>query len=86
MQPHDTRLNGAVVRYWRTRLHLTQAELGLLCGLYQQHISLLERGKRRHVYPQTLCKLALALEVAMEELVGEERRERPGEGKPRRLT
>lgn len=62
-------LNGAAVRYWRTRLGLTQAELGLLCGLYPQHISLLEQGKRRRVRHNTVVKLALAFEVEVEALV-----------------
>jgi transcriptional regulator with XRE-family HTH domain len=80
MYPETTPIvNGLVVRTLRLRQHLTQRDLGVLCGSYQQHISDIERGIKVHVYPATLARLSAALGVAMEDLVGEEdRRPRPG--------
>lgn len=73
------RLNGAMVRRLRQRLHLTQKELAAVVWKYQPDISALECGRYVHVYPATLAALAQALGVAMEDLVGEEDREqRPG--------
>lgn len=67
------RLNGAVLRLLRRRLHLTQQDLAEILGVYQPYISDLERGIVVHVYPATLDALAEALGVTMEELVGEQR-------------
>lgn len=75
MRHTDTvRLNGAVVRLLRQRLHLTQRELGLAVGKYQPDISALEHGRYGAVHTPTLARLALALGVAMEDLVREEDR------------
>jgi transcriptional regulator with XRE-family HTH domain len=70
----QTILNGARVRTLRQRLHLTQKELGVMVGCFQQHISELERGVYVHVYPTTLARLAAALGVEIVDLVMEDRR------------
>ena len=72
-------VSGQVVRTLRHRHDLTQTELGMLCGIYQQHVSDIERGVKVHLHPSTLVRLSEALGVPMEELVCAEPR---GEGTP----
>jgi transcriptional regulator with XRE-family HTH domain len=74
-------LNGAMVRTVRHRLQLTQQELALTCGLYQQHISALERGIYTAVHTPTLAALAQALGVTMEALVTEAGSRAGGQGR-----
>ncbi len=52
----------------RQRLGLTQRQLASLAGIGQGTVSKLERSERG-AYPQTLQKLALALEVSPTDLV-----------------
>lgn len=56
---------GAQVGSWRRKLRITQDELGRRCGLSQQHISLLERG-RLDPTARTLDKVLKALGLRME--------------------
>ena len=52
---------GALLRRLREGAGLTQEELALRAGLSPRAISSLERGERRHPYPQTARSLADAL-------------------------
>ena len=53
----------------RTRLHLTQRQLGARCGLSQQAISLVERGHGSHLSGVALRRLFGALEARWEPTV-----------------
>lgn len=77
-------INGALVRTLRHRLQMTQAELGLAVGMFQQHISEIERGVSRHVYPTTLARLADALVVEVADLL-QEAGSTPKHGEPGRV-
>jgi transcriptional regulator with XRE-family HTH domain len=59
------RLNAA-----RERRGLTQGEVALRAKLPQQAISRLERGDRTHVRSDVLGRLAVALEVSADYLLG----------------
>ena len=63
---------GAIVFALRRNLSLSQAELAARCGVTQQFIQRLEAGK---VNPsiKTAAKLAAALGVTVDELIGEKK-------------
>ena len=54
----------------RERRGFTQVEVAQRIGLPQQAISRLERGERRHVRSDVLARLALALQVSADYLLG----------------
>lgn len=56
------RINGA-----RTRQHMTQEALAAKSDVAAAHIGFIEQG-RRHPTVSTLCKLAAALNVTLEQL------------------
>ena len=53
----------------RNNLRLTQEELAQKCGVTQQFIQMLEKGKKNPSV-STLKKLAAALGVTVDELIG----------------
>jgi transcriptional regulator with XRE-family HTH domain len=54
----------------RERRGLTQGEVARRIGLPQQAISRLERGEREHVRSDVLARLAIALDVSADVLLG----------------
>jgi len=54
----------------RERLGITQGEVARRVRLPQQAISRLERGERHHVRSDVLARLAIALEVSADVLLG----------------
>jgi transcriptional regulator with XRE-family HTH domain len=54
----------------RERRGLTQGEVARRIGLPQQAISRLERGERQHVRSDVLARLAIALDVSADVLLG----------------
>jgi transcriptional regulator with XRE-family HTH domain len=61
---------GAVVRRLRKQRDLTQEQLAARAGLTQGHLSRLEAGERPNPGAVTLKRLARALDVPLEELLG----------------
>lgn len=63
---------GRNIKYYRTKLHLTQEELANLSGVYRSHLAGIESG---HLNPavKTVEKLAKALEVSVSDLFSTER-------------
>jgi CheY-like chemotaxis protein/DNA-binding XRE family transcriptional regulator len=62
---------GTSVRAWRTRLGISQEELGERAGLHRTYISDVERGAR-NVSLESIEKLARALQVTVSKLLTEE--------------
>lgn len=60
--PDVKRLFGERVREFRSRLGISQEELGDRAGLDRTYVSSIERG-RRNVALENICRLATALEV-----------------------
>jgi transcriptional regulator with XRE-family HTH domain len=60
------------IKFYRSRLRLTQAELAKLSGVYRSHLAGIETG-RANPSVKTLEKLASALEVRVEDLFRESR-------------
>jgi transcriptional regulator with XRE-family HTH domain len=58
----------ALLRKHRTQANLSQADLGERAGLQQAHIAHFEAGRRYPSLPN-LCRLADALDVALDALV-----------------
>ena len=54
----------------RERRGLTQGEVARRIGLPQQAISRLERGERHHVRSDVLARLAIALDISADVLLG----------------
>jgi transcriptional regulator with XRE-family HTH domain len=61
---------GAVVRRLRRRRDLTQEALARRAGITQGHLSRLETGRRPQPTADTIKRLARALDVGFEELLG----------------
>jgi transcriptional regulator with XRE-family HTH domain len=61
---------GSKIRQERERRELSQAQLGLLVGLSQAHVSRLEAGKARHVPIASVYRVAAALRVPIGEIIG----------------
>ncbi len=59
------------LRYIRTKKGLTQKSLALLTGLSQPYINELEKGRKLNPSYEVLVKLARALDVSINDLVGE---------------
>lgn len=59
---------GSLLRRLRERARLTQEQLAEKAGLSANAVSALERGERRHPYPNTVRSLAAALGLDAEEL------------------
>ena len=55
------------LRYWRERRVLSQRALAVKAGVMQSTIALLEGGQR--AVPQTIQKLAFALEIGVDDLL-----------------
>ena len=60
---------GVVVRRLRTEAGWSQEELAARCGLHRTYIGSIERGEKT-VTIETANKLAVALRVALSELIG----------------
>lgn len=60
------------LREWRERRGLTQTELAERSDVPQSVISSIERGVTQHPTVTVLMKLAEALDVRLDDLVGEE--------------
>ena len=65
---------GEKVRKRRRELDLTQEQLSAATGLKQAHISRIEQGTIKDVGGETLRRLALALRVTSDFLLGIEKR------------
>lgn len=59
---------GCNVRWYRKQRHLTQDQLGFLCGLNQNYISEIERGQR-NVTLRVMDLIAKALGISADELI-----------------
>lgn len=60
---------GTNIRFLRERAGLSQEALGFKADLHRTYVSQLELGQRNPSYT-TLCKLAKALSVSINELIG----------------
>jgi transcriptional regulator with XRE-family HTH domain len=73
---------GRLLRRYRRQRGLTQAALAKKARVRQALISDLETGKQRDTLTQTMERLARALDVTLEDLLGKnrrrDRRDRPG--------
>jgi transcriptional regulator with XRE-family HTH domain len=67
-QRHPHQAFGERVRSFRSRLDLTQEQLGAIAGLHRTYIGGVERGER-NVSLNNILRLARALDVDPSELV-----------------
>jgi transcriptional regulator with XRE-family HTH domain len=65
---------GEKIRRRRGELDLTQEQLAAATGLKQSHISRIEKGDIKDVEGDTLRRLALALRITSDFLLGIERK------------
>jgi transcriptional regulator with XRE-family HTH domain len=61
---------GDRIRQARLKAGLTQVELAALCGLRQGHITRIETGDIGEIKAETLRRIALALQVSADWLLG----------------
>lgn len=67
----------------RRRLGWSQQELANLAGIGRQHVSLIENGRLQRVSVGTVARLALALDVTVDWLIGLTHKPRCACAKPR---
>lgn len=76
------RVRPSRLRFHRTRLGLTQADLASMVGVAERTIIALENGRRRTARATTLGRLREALDVPLEEIVWVEPEVNPDEDEP----
>jgi transcriptional regulator with XRE-family HTH domain len=84
MKGKEPRFDGARLRAVRKQRGLSVHEVGQMARVTARHIWRLEANKRPHVAAVTLARIALALGVGMEYLVGLSDSPQPGRKEPRR--
>src|SRR5271163_2941715 len=80
-RPDVTKPFGVSVRTWRSRLGISQEELGGRAGLHRTYICDIERGAR-NVSLESIEKIARALQVSMARLFSYE----PVSGQPESMS
>lgn len=80
MKGKEPAFDGARLRVVRSQRRLSAREVGQRAGVTARHIWRLEAGKRPNVSAVTLARIAHALDVDMEYLVGLSDWPQPGRG------
>jgi len=67
----DAELFGKNVLVFRKERKLTQEKLAILADVSRNYISMIERGEAENVSDEIIRKLAISLEISIEQLTGE---------------
>lgn len=67
-----------LIKEFREKLNISQQELSKLSGISQQAISAIETGMRRNPGIETLYPIAKALQVRVDDLLCEDRKDERG--------
>ena len=71
MKPRQFKFNGLMVKMLRNQMKLSSSQLASRTGLTSRQIRLVESGKVRDPRLSTMCALAHALEVEVQQLIFE---------------
>ena len=71
MKPRQFKFNGLMVRMLRNQMKLSSSQLASQTGLTSRQIRLVESGKVRDPRLSTMCALAQALGVEVQQLIFE---------------
>ena len=71
MKPRQFKFNGLMVKMLRNHMKLSSSQLAIQTGLTSRQIRLVESGKVRDPRLSTMCALAHALEVEVQQLIFE---------------